>query len=330
MPSRSSIFSSRILGSALIWTVLSIILIEWLAQRALPAQHPSHEVDRLLFDLDHGRVPDGDTIFLGDSVGRQIAHALLRQSKGSFVPLASNAAIETPGQYYVLQRYLEHHPAPRRVILMMGNPVEGQLHGNYTENYVQRGFLRWREMAELAWARKSLPFGLVMAGYRISPVFRYRLSLQKKIPLLETPNPYFGQFDMSTPSAAPPASTKHGILAVIDAAWNHLRPGPTIAEIYFLRLAAFLEKRNIEWLYLPLPIPESAARMLRPDEFYGRQIARVAGWSGQFPSMRAGAPPAMYPDDWFRDGSHFHDEPLATVARDYARLLDSMGFGPNQ
>ncbi|MEI7436225.1 MAG: hypothetical protein WCL16_05405 [bacterium] len=326
MRKRSSIFNSRLFGSALIWAVMAVVLIERHAQIDLPARLASHEVDQMLYDLDHGRIPNGETLFLGDSVGRQIAHAILRGKRDAFVPLASNAAIETPGQYYILQRYLEHHPAPKRVILMMGNPVEGQLNGNYTENYVQRCFLRWREIEELAWARHSLSFGIVMAGYKLFPTFRYRLNLQKAIPLLETPNPYFGWLDMPTQSGTPKLTTKHGLLDVINAWIENRCLSPQIASIYFRRLANFLEVRGIEWVYLPIPAPESASRMVQPDGFYGHQVQCVRDLSRMFPLMKIHDRFLTYPDTWFRDGSHLHEKNLPVVAEEYARILTSLRF----
>lgn len=327
MRSRLSIFSSRLGGSALIWAVLAVILIEWHAQRTLPARHPSHEVDKLLYDLDHGRIPESDTVFLGDSVGLQIAEGLQSQKIGPFARLASNAAIETPGQYYLFRRYLEHHAPPKRVILMMGNPVEGQLLGDFTENYVQRGFLHWREIAELARARHSLPFSLVMVGYKLFPTFRYRLGLQKMVPLLEKANSFSERFDMTTQSSGKHKFTpQHGILDVIAAELTMHRHGPQIAEVYFLRLAALLEERGIEWVYLPIPVSESSSHLFRPDGFFGLQVRRVRELSASFPSLRMYEGFLKYPDDQFRDGTHFDQKFLPPVAEEYVRILDSLGF----
>ena len=246
MPSRLSIFSSRIFGSALIWTVLAVALIEWRAARTLPGRFSSHEVDQLLYDLDQGRIPADDTVFLGDSVGRQIANGILRQHPGAFVPLACNAAIEIPGQYYLLQRYLENHPAPRRLILMMGHPLAGELQGDYTENYVQRVFLRWREIAGLTRARRSLRFGLVMAAYKLSPAFRFRLRLQKAVPFLETPDPYFGWLDLSAAPAAPEKPEAFSLLELI--AHNHA----VVRKFMAKRLPAVkvfdLEGTYLQWM----------------------------------------------------------------------------------
>jgi hypothetical protein len=326
MPSRLSIFSSRLFNSALIWAVLAVILVEWRAQRTLPGQYPSHEVDRMLYDLDHGRISEHDTVFLGDSVGLQISEAILRLKKDAFALLASNAAIETPGQYYVFQRYLEHHAAPKRVVLMMGNPLEGQLRGDFTENYLQRGFLRWREIAEIAQARRSLSFSLVMVAYKLFPTFRFRQALQKQVPLLERPNPFSGRFTMTSPSGKHKSTAKHGLLDVI-AVWlkNHRR-GPQIAEIYFLRLASLFEERGIEWLYLPLPVSESSAAWFAPDGFYGQQVRRIQEWSAAFPSMRMSAEFRTYPDEWFSDGTHFRKINLPPVVEDYGRILASFGY----
>lgn len=321
MRSRSSIFSSRVLGSALLWSVLAAVLIEWHAGRVLPVRHPAHEVDRLLYDLDHGRIPGHGLVFLGDSVGRQIALSLAHRNPGLLEPLASNAAIETPGQYYVLQRYLRHHPAPRRVILMMGYPVGGQLQGDFTENYVQRGFLHVREILELAWARRSLRFGLVMAGYKLSPVFRHRIALQKTVPLLATANPVTGWFDLS--GSAPPApAAPHGLLDLLFLRLEQRHREPEIADRYFQRLLRLLQDRNIELVYLPPPLAESVAHKTAPNGLYGRQIARLRELAAPFPGLRVHDRFFFYPDAWFLDGTHLSNRHLPPVAENYADLLD--------
>ncbi len=326
MPSRLSIFSSRISGSALIWAVLAALLIEWQAQRILPANFPGHEVDELLYDLDHGRVPPGDTLFLGDSVGRQIARTLLKQNPEAFVPLASNAAIETPGQFFILRRYLEHHAPPRRIILMMAHPLRGGLDGNYTENYFQRGFLHWREIAEIAWTRRSLPFSLVMLGYKLFPSFRYRQALQSQIPWLDKANPQSGRFDLAAPASQHAAPSQHGLLDLIAEAWNRRRPEPDISERYFLRLARLLESLDVAWIYLPIPVPESAAGLTAPTGLYGRQVQRVGELSAGFPKMRASAKFLTYPDSQFQDGIHLFPKFLPPVAEEHVRILASLGF----
>ncbi len=326
MPSRLSIFSSRLFGSALIWAVSAAALIEWRAQDALPAQCANHEVDQLLDDLDHGRIPGRDTVLLGDSVGRQVGRALLKADKDAFVPLASNAAIETPGQFFMFRRYLEHHAPPKRVILMMGYPAQGQLQGDFTENYFQRGFLRWREIAEIAHAKQSLPFSLAMIGYKLFPTFRYRHALQRKCPLLERPDPPSPPPAVHARPAKPKAASKHGLLDAV-ANWRKAhRPGPQIAETYFLRLAALLEELGVEWIYVPLPVPESDTRMIAPDGAFGQQVRWMETHSAQFPSLRVATGFQTYPDEWFSDGTHFHEERLPLVAADYARILGAIGF----
>ena len=326
MPSRLSIFSSRIFGSALIWTVLAIALIEWHAARTLPGRFFSHEVDQLLYDLDHGRVPAGDTIFLGDSVGRQIANGILRQNPHAFVPLACNAAIEIPGQYYLLQRYLENHPAPRRLILMMGHPLAGELQGDFTENYVQRDFLHWREIAGLTRARRSPRFGLVMAAYKLSPAFRFRFSLQKTVPFLATPDPYFGWFDLAAAPAAKDKSVTYGLLDLIGRGLNAHRSGPGVSGRYFQQLAQLLEDRGIDWVYLPLPVPASKSQMIAPDGDYDRQVRRVRDQSRRFKRLQVVEPFSVHPDGWFRDGAHLTEEQLPEVAKEYAARLAALGF----
>ena len=327
MRNRLSIFSSRILGSALVWTVLAVALIEAWAGRALPPRFTNHEVDQLLDLLDRGIGPDADRVFLGDSVGRQVSRALALREPDFFLPLASNGGIETAGQYFVLRRYLAHHPAPKQVVLMMLNPVEGLLDGKYTENYFQRGFLHWREIAEVAPLRRSLPFTLTMVGYKLSPVFRHRIGLQATVPWLETPSPWSGQFAAAEIVGQPPEVPRHGLLDLGGAWLRKSRRGPQISEIYFDRLADLLEARGIEWLFLAPPLPASSAGG-EPAGVFGRQLARVAARQARHPALRVHAAFPIYPDDWFADEIHLKTERLPDVARDYADLLRTLGFGP--
>lgn len=328
MRNRLSIFSSRILGSALIWTVLAIALIEWRAQRALPAGFANHEVDRMLRDLDFGRVPAADTVFLGDSVGRQISRALLSKAPGLFVPLASNGGIETPGQYHVLLRYLDGHPAPKRIVVMMFNPLEGQLEGEYTENYYQRGFSRWREIGGISWAKRRLSFSLVIVAYKLSPLFRHRVELQKEIPFLLAP---LSSGSGEQAATAPPrkVSAEHGLLEIIGAWRKQHRRGPQIAEVYFHRLGRLIEARNIEWIFLAPPLPESSVHG-EPDGIFGRQLRQMAQWNSRYPSLRIYSQFRKYPDDWFSDGVHLCEHRLPAVAQDYADMLASLGLGDLQ
>ena len=326
MRSRLSTFSSRVLGSALLWTVLAAVLIEWHAGRALPARHPAHEVDRLLYDLDQGRIPARGTVFLGDSVGRQIAYALLPGHPGAFAPLACNAAIETPGQYFLFRRYLENHPVPDRLILMMGYPVGGNLAGNYTENYVQRCFLRLREIAGLARAKRSLRFGIVMLAYKFSPVFRHRVALQRLLPRLQFPVEVAESPKWTPAAATDPGRSRHGILDLVGAWWTRRGRQPDLAEIYFRRLARLLEKRQIAWVCLPLPLPESDARQTAPTGNFGRQVQRVRELAADYPQLRACDRFFLHPGDWFRDGTHLHKEYLPVVAAEYDDLLTSLDF----
>ena len=327
MRSRLSIFSSRILGSALVWTVLAAALVEAWAGRALPARFYNHEVDQLLDLLDRGSGSDADMVFLGDSVGRQVSRALALAEPDFFLPLASNGGIETAGQYFVLRRYLARHPAPKRVVLMMLNPVEGLLDGKYTENYFQRGFLHGDEIAAVAPLRRSLPFTLTMVGYRLSPVFRYRIGLQAVVPWLETPSPWSGQFAAAEIVGQPPEIPKHGLLDLGGKWLKRFRRGPQISAVFFDRLAALMEARGIEWLFLPPPLPASSAGG-GPTGVFGRQLAQVVACQDRYPALRVHAAFQIYPDDWFADEIHLKAERLPAVARDYAEILRAQDFGP--
>ena len=326
MPNRLSIFSSRFFGSALIWAMGAAALIEWRAQSTLPAQYANHEVDKLLYDLDHDQISERDTVLLGDSVGRQVGRALLTAKMGVFVPLASNAAIETPGQFFLFRRYLERHAPPKRVILMMGSPLEGQLRGVFTENYFQRGFLRWREIAEIAWVKRNLPFSIVTIGYKLFPTFRYRRALQQKWWLLEKTNTQPIPAERSARLKKPKANSNNGIWDLLAQWQKEHRQGPQIAETYFLRLASLLEELGIEWIYVPLPIPESQSETIASEGSYSQQVRRIHAYAAQYPALEFIADFRTYPNEWFSDGTHFHEERLPFVAADYARIFNPGGF----
>lgn len=321
MRSRLSIFSSRVFGSALIWTVLAVIAIEGYSSRVLPGKYFSHEVDEIVYGLDHGRFAAQDTLFMGDSVGRQIMHGFEQLGDKSFVPLASNAAIEMPGQFFLLRRYLENHPAPERLILVMGNPVKGNLAHGYAENYVKRVFLRWREIADIAWTKRSVPFTLVTIGYKLIPSLRYRIQLQKTVPFLETANPYFGSLNIAD-ELNKPKKKDYGLFAVL-ADLNDRRPrGPTIAEQFFLRFAKLLQENHVSWIYLPLPRPESKGT----EPYFEQQITRVKDLTAEYPLLRVRDTFCIRPDNWFRDGSHLTDKAVPLVAETYAHELEAAGF----
>lgn len=324
MRSRLSIFSSRVFGSALIWTALAVIAIEIYSSRALPGKYFSHEVDEIVYGLDHYRFTAKDSVLMGDSVGRQIMNGIVETGENSFVPLASNAAIEMPGQFFLLRRYLKSHPAPTRLILIMGNPVEGNLAHAYAENYVKRVFLHWREIADIAWAKRSAPFTLVTIGYKLFPTLRYRIQLQKTVSFLETANPYFGSLNIADENSGV-KNKNYGMLAVLSE-WRkkHTR-GPTIAEHYFLRFAELLEEKQIRWIYLPLPQPESKP----PEPHRERQIERVQALRSQYPHLQTRGVFCVEPDDYFLDGVHLTDKAVPIIAEKYIRELEAVSFGFN-
>ena len=148
MPSTSSIFSSKWLRCGALWAALVIAAVEGLQAHRLPQRYLSHEVEFLLREMPHWG-SGADRVILGDSVGLQLALGIEAQHRGEFTPLASNQTIEMAGQYFLLRRYLEARPAPRAVFLLMDDPLNGDLNSPYVENYIQRCFLRWSEIASL-------------------------------------------------------------------------------------------------------------------------------------------------------------------------------------
>lgn len=325
MRNRSSISSFRWLRSGLLWTVLAVAAIEAGQGRFLPSRFFSHEVDEILFQIDT-RHYQAEYLALGNSVGRQLASAIAGKDPGFFEPMASNASIETTGQYLLLRRYLERQPAPRGVVLFLDDPFNGNLTLVFVENYIQRCFLRWREIGELAWLRGSPVFTALMVGYKAMPTFRYRLHLQNRIPFLASDTVYLGMR---------PEELERAGGGVQESAfyrlWQRLtrKPGQSASAVSLERMLRLCEARGIDVYLVPTPIRqgEAARRAARPER---RAITdRLAALQRAYPRLHYLPEPRVYPDDWFRDGVHFKQEYLADRAAEYHDLLkDWMDHGP--
>ena len=179
MVSHLSTFSSKVAHNAAFWTVLLIVGIEFFGGRKLADTVDVHQVDRLCERIERDRF-DAPVVVLGDSV----AEGAFREREADttrFAILASNQAIEATGQLFLFRRYLQHNRAPERLLLMALDPTRGKLEQRYTENYVQRVFTRWDEIAYMARWTCDPAFVLKCVSYKLVPSFRYRLHLQESL-----------------------------------------------------------------------------------------------------------------------------------------------------
>ncbi|MBW7908815.1 MAG: hypothetical protein H3C50_07855 [Kiritimatiellae bacterium] len=316
MRNRSSISSSRWLRSGLLLSVLAVLAIEWQLGRTLPGHYFRHEVDDLLYSLDH-RSYDARVLSLGNSVGRQLDQGIHRLDRGFLRPMSSNAALEMTGQYFLLCRYLARNPAPESLILWVDNPFYGDLRSVYTENYIQRCFLRWREIGLLAWWRGSPTFTASMISYRLLPSFRYRMDIQKDIPILGVhevnlaPQVAFG--------GRPQSARKQNALARWWQQWVH--GGQSISTTAFERLLALCEERGIRIYLIPAPISSRVALDRGPQQGRAEINERLAELQKKFDVLHYETESKVYPDNEFVDGTHFVEGVVLARAAEYRDLL---------
>lgn len=318
MLNRSSIFSSSLLRSGVIWTAAAVFCIETWCWKALPPKFFSHEVDELLWDLQT-KTYDTDTVVLGDSVGRQISRYLAERQNQKFAPLATNGAVEMAGQYFVLMRYLERNPAPSAIILLKHHVLHGDMKRVTTENYLQRCFTRWPEILSMTWQTRSPSFGLRMLSYRLASA-KYRLHLQQFVPGLTPPETGGNtrQVEERLEALEKTAPLQKLVKWIFPSELN------SISEYYFIRLLQFCQQRNIRLYYLPCPMTQRTWNRYKDGVAHARLIRRLRELSETYPVLRYTAEIRDYPNGWFEDAVHISNEKLPEVAGDYSRMISDL------
>ena len=348
MPSDSSTTSSRLLRTAAPWTLLAVVLVELAAGRVLPLERFATPVEGILAMLDARRF-NARTLLVGDSVAAQLGKVLggkqlrrgtpvltggrawdlpwplapgrapllpHRECDGGLLDLATTGELETTGQYYLVQRYLDRHPAPRQVVLVSLSPTTGDLEQVFTENTVQRAFLSGREMAELAWHKRSLSFGLTMLKYRLLPSHRHRQSVRSLLP------------ELDQRIARPPRRAGRRARLTRDeqewtrrlGRWLDSEEPEAIAAIYLRRMARDLGQKGIRLIYMRGPTSRTVVQRLRASDSEDAITEALRGLSREVPtfSHHMGL---VYPDALFSDGVHVREDRMGRVARDYQDLL---------
>ena len=313
--------SSELGRSALPWTILFVVLVEVIAVLRLPSRMSNHEVDDTLAEITSKTSP-AEVVLLGDSVGRQF----FRPYKGDprFAALATNEAIETAGNYYMLERYLRTHPAPRTIVYM-GNPLTLRKNldpEQLTENYVQRVFTRWNEIAELAVARRSPALASSRSAMPSSRPRSSGLVCKRCSAGRTTPG-------HSRPPHGPRETTRsrgqpHGLFEILHAYLMKRRTQP-IAEEYFSRIVDLAESKHARVVFVPRPLSEKRARDFAPLMPAASEVLRTLARERPNFEFRERAT-RTYPDSWFFDGVvHLRDDKLYNARRNLAPFLPEIG-----
>ncbi|MCI5211276.1 MAG: hypothetical protein D3910_21390 [Candidatus Electrothrix sp. ATG2] len=113
MPMNSFISSFKKFPYAFLLAVIVIGCCEYAVSKKFGGVFWSHEVD---FVVQHLKVMpyNAEYVLIGDSVGLQLSQQY--QGNPRFAVLATNQAIETTGQYFLIRRFLEKNPSPKAVI----------------------------------------------------------------------------------------------------------------------------------------------------------------------------------------------------------------------
>jgi hypothetical protein len=317
MHSRLSIFSSRVLRSAVVWTIVLVVLIEAVAAHYLPERFVSHIVDERLLALDHG-MPNTPVLLLGDSVAHQLGPGLEQAFPDRLRSLTCILMIETPGQYYLFRRYLEHHPPPEAVLLIMGKPLRGNLSTTFTENYFQRCFLRWREIGGVALVKHSPVFTATMVTYKLFPSLRYRNHLQRYLPWLAFESPSGGANQGETPVHKQPAN---GLLSLL----GQLIPEPAatsdIAEQYFRCFLKDTDRLGIRLVVAIRPMPALRQSEMEAGCDLRLQVDELKALSKTHPLMQVLPDVNFFPDDWFADDIHLKAEHVEEATAIFQKQL---------
>ena len=307
---------ARWLRSGLLWTVLAVAGIEFGLGRVLPGRFFRHEVDELLHEVDTRRF-DAKTLSLGNSVGRQLDRGIAKLEPGFLEPLSSNGSLETSGQYLVLRRYLERNPQPENLILWLDNPFAGSLHLIFTENYIQRCFLRWREIALLGWWKGSPTFTANMVSFKLLPSYRYRMEIQELLPFLNAERVHL---DMQN------ALRNRAGIGKPEGAWDRWwsqwhRDGVSLSTVALERLLALCQERGIQVYLVPTPLREREAR--RRNQRLGRSEinAQLAELQQRYPVLHYLPEAWVFPNDMFPDAAHFAIPLIPDRSREYLDLL---------
>lgn len=281
-------------SSSAAWVISAVVVIELVLHVVLPGRYFNHEVDRLLYRIDHDQT-DADVFLIGDSVGKGIFDRL--RDDPAFADLACNQAIEMTGQYFLVHRAMRRYGVPEAVVFCGIDPRSGDLEQSLTENYFQRCFTHWSEIGAVLRDKQNPVFTTKTVAYKFFASFKYRTHLQDKI---------LGVTDLDLRPLRPPepsgdeASSDHALFGVVERALRRRR-GERLSILYLRRLASDLQDRDVRLYDLPAPT--------RPDaeDMVGRILIKLDPLQQEFPNFHVlDSLYRTYPDELFADGTHLN------------------------
>ena len=280
--------------SAGLWAVVIVAVVEFFVQPLLQDRFVSHEVDWTLKRIRTTRF-DAPVVVLGDSV----AHGVFldwHDRPDTMAMLACSAATETAGQYFLLQRYLKANRPPGAVVCSDGMPFFGNLENRLTENYIQRCFTHWSEIADLLAVKKDPVFTVKMVAYKLLPTLRYRLHLQQAIAGFTNSDVYFGFI----PGDTGESPSDHGLFTLLSEKVNGGRK-ESISTLYLKRMIGQLRSADIPFYYWPPPVQADGENRVRTT------MARFQKLQPEYDNLRVlDTLFQVYPADRFRDGAHLN------------------------
>ena len=176
---------------------MALVCIWALEQYFAPSlsRYNSHEVDNILTFIERSNVfNDKKVLIMGDSVSLRAARHYGKYFGNDYTyNLSTNQAIEISGQYFILKRLISLGKLPNlKKVAIYVHQLGTNLSSAYVENFVLRTFFRGKEIVDVFDSKKDISIALKMVLYNWSPIFRYRLHVQKKLMGFTNSNVYSG------------------------------------------------------------------------------------------------------------------------------------------
>ncbi|MFH1478569.1 MAG: hypothetical protein ABIG92_02200 [Candidatus Omnitrophota bacterium] len=318
-----TVFNHKLSSYAIIWLIIIITSAEVILSFILPSKlFDGNETDEALYNIEHV-ASNIDFVLLGDSVGRQILKESYNIDKKGYLTLATNKGTEMVGQYYLAKRYLLKNKKPKAMIFVGNNPFDDDLSGIYTENYFQRCFLKFDEIAELV-PYKDIKFCFVMMIYKIFPSYRYRLHIRAYMQKhLFCSNSKV--FDITTEKKG---KELEGKVHFQSSLFKHKKTA-LISDIYFRKLLNMLKQKSIRFYFVDAPKTESYFKQEENIKSYENMFKYLGELEDEYENFYFLKSLGTYPDEYFKNDSihlikELPDSKLPVAAYEFQRKMDQI------
>ena len=311
-----SISNFNLFRNAGFWAFILIALLENFRQKPLTEKFANHEVDRMVHALKTHSI-DAPVLFLGDSVAGNV-FKIFKGRPDRFAVFASNHAIETTGQWFVLRRYLNTHPTPGVIAYMSSTPIEGDLDQRLTENFVQRVFLQWNEILWMGCHKLDPAFTLKSVCYKFSPSFRFRLHLQEQLIGKTHSHIYSGLPKNGYGQTADSANTS--LTRMIHDIWERYR-NQSASERSWKNIVTLLSEYDIPLHVYPAPTSPKPEKR----DYVLTFMADARRLSQNNPQVILNEEHyIILPKDHFQDGTHLSKKGYAAIRPFQETLLKNL------